>query len=1386
MSRVLVTAEIPTVKAALGQTAIGKAAMEEAVTTEPDTTETATQADTVPVTEETRATALLGTVAQVVVDRRMPIKQWTLGRMEARIGGTTRTAKVLSVGVAQVEVEEVQAANFNVSVQYVQKYFSLFKAMVDFEYKTRPGGAIVARVQMPMPDGAVPVHMEASGKNSKDARANLFRLLKEKLDREKLMQAAEAEKANRVARTSGRGNASGSGGGTSSRGGPVNGATSRKRDRVDAWERDARPIAPIRPPPQASTRSAWDDDDDLSTPQPTSTKPNTNAFERSYPSDASSGRWTSSASASQSSPSRSTYDSTGQFKQPRPPRDDRHSFVRPPPPPNAMLPPMADVERKFVQHYCGHCQIVLPRPASQQLRSTGRFSSGNGKWLVRLRLPPHMFEGQQVSLEGNGLAYTKKDATAQAWANLTGHLLATVSQSFVNGFTAQAMPFKERLRHLLSEPLRVDFTEALTHRLDNMLTKLKSADAFQISESEKAALSHADDHVVLEGGLGSPPRLNQHQPYVRPSQIDIPPALENNTLPIFTQFREIMTAIDSSPVTILSAETGAGKTTQLPQFILEHSKYQARIARREGYPEPPVAQAVITQPRRIAAISVAQRVASERGETVGRNSVVGYQVRFESKRPTAGVGDGSIVFCTSGILLNRFQDDPELRGVTHVILDEVHERDLNTDLLLVVVRELLRKRSDIKVILMSATAETELFRDYFRGFGCEGPQRDPPIIKVPGRLFPVEEHHLEDVMRILNDPRALPRSMTLSYETNKFVRAELDEYRAPTSVVRPGEDAVPLDLIEAMIAHICTTRPPGAILVFLPGWQEINTLQQSMKEVDTYRVGFADPKKYKVVPLHSSVPMSAQQEVFAKMEEGVRKVILSTNIAETSVTINDIVYVIDSGKMRQNSYDADRRVSSLASVWGSQSNLRQRIGRAGRCQPGLYFTVMSRRRHRTLPYSMPPELLRVDLQSTVLKIKSLHLSRHCADVFRAAPQPPSPGSVQMALEELSNLGAIDERERLTPLGQVLSNMPVDPWIGKMVLEGAVLGVLDPVLTIAGAIENGRGIYAIHPDEKQTAREHIIRAFAGGTESDQLTMLTAFNAWKGMNRSREFAVDNYLHFNSLVNIDKAKVQLSRVLEDCGFLVRDPRARYDDLMGGKELNEFSEDMKMVRAVLCGALYPNVAEVCGKDEYKAGTGGKMRLTGSTVNCWRGVSTPNSSSSSAAATTRSSRPQFPGFPSSANDTASVSSDFDVPDQDDTASTCGDTDISVPLPPRLLTYQDKQRVDGGLYMRTTTRADPIALLLFGNSRDVYWTRSSGSGTVSRPAAVMDGWIRIEVGDERRARVVQECREWVARYLEWCVWRRVKGLEDGSEEEVLGREFVREVVTLVGAAVDGE
>lgn len=378
-------------------------------------------------------------------------------------------------------------------------------------------------------------------------------------------------------------------------------------------------------------------------------------------------------------------------------------------------------------------------------------------------------------------------------------------------------------------------------------------------------------------------------------------------LPVSNRRNEIMHLINEKPVIIVRGNTGCGKTTQIAQFILEDYVNSGQGA---------FCNIAVTQPRRISAISVAERIAAERNELIGES--VGYSVRFESVLPRPF---GSIMFCTIGVLLRKLEAG--LRGVSHVIVDEIHERDVNSDFLLVVLRDMIHTYPDLRVILMSATIDTTLFANYFGN--C-------PVIEIEGRTHSVQQYFLEDCIEMTQfTPSAESRKRKRDEESeigvtnddrneenlNKCVRGNYSQ-RTIQSMAQLSESEVSFELIESILMHIKNQNTPGAVLVFLPGWNLIFALMKHLQNTREF-----SGSNYIILPCHSQVPREDQRKVFAPVPSGVRKIILSTNIAETSITIDDIVYVIDICKARIKLFTSHNNMTSYATVWASRTNLEQ-------------------------------------------------------------------------------------------------------------------------------------------------------------------------------------------------------------------------------------------------------------------------------------------------------------------------------------------------------------------------------------------------------------------------------------------------------------------------------
>ncbi|KAF8274097.1 hypothetical protein EI94DRAFT_1768945 [Lactarius quietus] len=561
------------------------------------------------------------------------------------------------------------------------------------------------------------------------------------------------------------------------------------------------------------------------------------------------------------------------------------------------------------------------------------------------------------------------------------------------------------------------------------------------------------------------------------------PSLESirssrSSLPVYTRSADLLSHIQNNEVTICMADTGSGKTTQVPQLILDDY-----IARGEGAS----CNIICTQPRRLAAISVAERVARERGEKTGVGSI-GYQVRFEAKLPEP---HGSITYCTTGIFLKRMQSALQDNGsrsylddVTHVVVDEVHERDVDTDLLLVVLKRLLADRK----------LKGKPLKQYF----ADEQGRPSKLIDVPGRSFPVEQYFLDDfVSDLISDPHA--PAVLADESVSKYLRRELGPNISPalsgypqlpsakrlnaeTEGAREDDLELPYPLIALTICHVLQKSEDGHI-------QALNRQLQERR----LSLPLSDPSKYSIHLLHSSVPVAEQQVIFDPPPAGVRRIIISTNIAETSVTIPDVVYVVDTAKVKEQRYDPTRHMSSLVSAWVGLSNLKQRAGRAGRHRPGEYYGIL------------------VDLTNVVMHVKALDFPGMAVeDVLAAAIEPPAPDRINAAMSDLQML-------------------PVDVQVGRLVLYGSFFRSLtnrEPFVS------------PMHLKAEAAAAKNSWSP----TEfrSDALAALRAYNAWWSMQSRGEYASanrfcsDNFLSKPTLLMVDRIKKQLLTSLQHAGVL------------------------------------------------------------------------------------------------------------------------------------------------------------------------------------------------------------------------------------------------------------
>ncbi|XP_059643841.1 DExH-box ATP-dependent RNA helicase DExH3-like [Cornus florida] len=639
------------------------------------------------------------------------------------------------------------------------------------------------------------------------------------------------------------------------------------------------------------------------------------------------------------------------------------------------------------------------------------------------------------------------------------------------------------------------------------------------------------------------------------------------SLPAYKERDALLNAIAKNQVLVVSGETGCGKTTQLPQYILESETEAARGA---------LCNIICTQPRRISAMAVAERVAAERGEKLGES--VGFKVRLEGMKGR----ETRLLFCTTGILLRRLLVDRKLKGVTHVIVDEIHERGMNEDFLLIVLKDLLPRRPELRLILMSATLNAELFSSYFGG---------APMIHIPGFTYPVRSYFLENILEMTGhrlttynqidnygqekmwkmQKQAVRKrkSQIASAVEDALETADFRQYgpRTQESLSCWNPDSIGFNLIEHVLCHICKKERPGAVLVFMTGWDDINSLKEQLQAHPL----LGDPSRVLLLACHGSMASSEQRLIFNKPEEGVRKIVLATNMAETSITINDVVFVVDGGKAKETSYDALNNTPCLLPSWISKASARQRRGRAGRVQPGECFHLYPRCVYDAFADYQLPELLRTPLQSLCLQIKSLQLGS-ISEFLSRALQPPEPLSVQNAIEYLEIIGALDENENLTVLGHHLSMLPVEPKLGKMLILGAIFNCLDPIMTVVSGL-SVRDPFLMPFDKKDLA-ESAKAQFSARDYSDHLALVRAYEGWRDAERQQsgyEFCWRNFLSAQTLKAIDSLRKQFLFLLKDAGLVDNNIET----------CNTWSHDDHLIRAIICAGLFPGICSVVKKDK-------------------------------------------------------------------------------------------------------------------------------------------------------------------------------------------------------------
>jgi ATP-dependent helicase HrpA len=619
-------------------------------------------------------------------------------------------------------------------------------------------------------------------------------------------------------------------------------------------------------------------------------------------------------------------------------------------------------------------------------------------------------------------------------------------------------------------------------------------------------------------------------------QKDLPKFSYNEELPITAKRDEIIQAISRYPVIIVSGETGCGKTTQLPKFCLAAGRGIDGII---GH----------TQPRRIAAMSNARRIAEEFGQDLGR--AVGYKIRFKDRTSK----NAYLKLMTDGILLAETQTDRYLSAYDTIIVDEAHERSLNIDFILGILQTLLSRRDDLKLIITSATIDTEKFSKTFD---------DAPVIEVSGRMYPVD------------------------------VR-----YRQPEFVEEPTNDWTHVELAVQAVRQLLKESSGGDILVFMPTEQDI---RDTCGLIEALR-----PKKSRILPLYARLTAAQQARVFARSSE--RKIIVATNVAETSITIPGIQYVVDSGLARIARYLPRSRTTSLPVVPISRSSADQRKGRCGRLQNGICIRLFTEDDYRTRPLYTPPEILRANLAEVILRMIALNLGEIVDFPFIDRPDLKS---IKDGFDLLYELGAIAYGQRakgkgqsatiesgkhhmetgspskhiqLTEKGRLMAKLPLDPRLSRMLIEAKDRGCIDQIAVIAAAlsIQDPRE----RPLEKAAEADQLHAQF-NDPLSDFTTLLNIWTRYrhaghtkKSTNPLKQFCRQHFLSYKRMREWQDIYDQIMRILEEHGMWKAEGRRRKAE--GAKRVALTSDFEKIHKSILSGFL-SNIAEKKEKNFYRA----------------------------------------------------------------------------------------------------------------------------------------------------------------------------------------------------------
>ena len=698
----------------------------------------------------------------------------------------------------------------------------------------------------------------------------------------------------------------------------------------------------------------------------------------------------------------------------------------------------------------------------------------------------------------------------------------------------------------------------------------RTADYYQslyVTDSSPSYSSIPDSSIVRKNDLFLKPMRDYTEMPDQQEISGLPPYFQRSfvppDLPILGYRDEIVDTIKGNMVTIITAPTGSGKSTQVPQYILD-DEYRG---------EQRHCKIVVTQPRRVAAISLANRVLSERnldplGSELQQGTLVGYQIGMDKKVNE----DTRLVYMTTGVLLRKLINTQSLKEFTHIILDEVHERDKDTDFLLLLIKRLLCRSPlfQVRIIVMSATVDANKFSKYFQTLDPDYRIACPaPIIPIKEQMFSVIVFYLDDIRYSLgmasdtdDGPEDYSEPSTISDKIYKIAK-ELIKFFDQVDMMDPDEQS-----------DNATDR--GSVLVFLPGIFEIESMQQVLKSDSC-------SESYDIICLHSTIPRQYQMRVFERPQQGRRKVILSTNIAESSITVPDIKYVIDFCLSKELYADSGSGMSSLKYVWAPKSSLDQRKGRAGRVSKGRCYRLINKSFLKELNDFTTPEMQRCSVEQLILWCKMLNIGDP-QEVLSYALDPPDLNKLREGALLLLEVGALvlpkgcirnPMEQNLTFLGQVMGSMPLDVRLSRLIMFGLVFDVLGEAIIMAACLSLPAFLEVPYSNKDQKLLSYVSRMRkAKGTFSDPIMMLNVYNEWyelyaeENKDKAREYCKNNFLNYNRICEVAGLVQDLYSCLRQLNIPDHLSRKREHSYTATSSQYELILSLKLA---LAGANYP-----------------------------------------------------------------------------------------------------------------------------------------------------------------------------------------------------------------------